>query len=225
MSKNTRRRTVGVIAGLAAITLVAAGCGSDTADDAASSVVESAQTVVSSATSETPSTPVSTSTTSATSSNVAEAGEVTLTGVNGHKVTLTGPIAAKYSAATAAQKKNLGKPLDGDHNAGTRDSGVVFQQFKGGVIVAENDDSGTPAYITWGKIRDAWNVERDANGKPVSDASGKNGSAGPLGIPTSDEETVGDLKVTTFSHGKVTFNSRTGKVTVIVNGKQVPSGL
>nr|WP_312870705.1 hypothetical protein [Gordonia asplenii] len=150
---------------------------------------------------------------------------MTLTGVNGHQVTLTGPIAVKYSAATAAQKKDLGKPLDGDHNAGTRDSGVVFQQFKGGVIVAENNKAGTPAYITWGKIRDAWNVERAADGKPISDGTGKNGSAGPLGIPTSDEMTVGDRKVTTFTHGKVTFNTNTGKVTVMVNGKEVPAGV
>jgi hypothetical protein len=31
--------------------------------------------------------------------------------------------------------------------------------------------------------------------------------------------------VTTFEHGKVTFNTKTGKVEVTVNGKVVPSGL
>ena len=66
-------------------------------------------------------------------------------------MTLTGPIAAKYSSATESQRQALGKPLTGDRNAGTRESGVVFQQFQGGVITAKNDDAGTPAYITLGQ--------------------------------------------------------------------------
>jgi uncharacterized protein with LGFP repeats len=140
------------------------------------------------------------------------------------EVTLTGPIAAKYSSATAAQKTALGKPLTGDHNAGTRDSGVVFQQFQGGVIIAKNDDAGTPAYIvTSGKIRDAWNTERAPDGTPS--LSGQNGSAGPLGVPTSDLTTEGDVETVTFEHGKITENTTTGVVTVTVDGKVVPSGL
>ncbi|MCB1294528.1 MAG: hypothetical protein KDB67_07575 [Gordonia sp.] len=149
--------------------------------------------------------------------------EVTITGAQGREVTLTGPIATRYKSATDAEKKDLGKPLDGDRNAGTRDSGVVYQQFEGGAITAKNGDAGTPAFITWGKIRDAWNVPRAADGTP--ETTGTNGSAGPLGTATSDEQTQGDLKVTTFEHGKVTFNTKTGKVEVTVNGKVVPSGL
>ncbi|BDH59599.1 hypothetical protein MTP03_45380 [Tsukamurella sp. PLM1] len=71
--------------------------------------------------------------------------------MNGSTVTLTGPIGAKYLAATPAQKKGLGAPLDGSHNAGTRDSGLVYQQFKGGVITSRTGSG--PAYITWGRIR------------------------------------------------------------------------
>lgn len=66
-------------------------------------------------------------------------------------MTLTNPIAAKYSSATDGQRQALGKPLTGDRNAGKRDSDVVFQQFQGGVIAAKNDDAGTPAYVYFGQ--------------------------------------------------------------------------
>ena len=55
--------------------------------------------------------------------------------------------------------------------------------------------------------------------------TGTNGSAGPLGAPSSDENVVGDQLVTTFEHGKIAYNSTTGQVEVTVNGKVVPSGL
>jgi uncharacterized protein with LGFP repeats len=100
---------------------------------------------------------------------------------------------------------------------------VVFQQFQGGVITAVNAEPGTPGYITWGKIREAWNVPRDPAGVPA--VSGDNGSVGPLGAPTSDENTVGELLVTTFQHGKVSYDAKTDQVEVTVNGKVVPSGL
>ena len=89
----------------------------------------------------------------ATSEIQAALAEVKLTGERDVEVTLTGPIAAKYSSATQSQREALGKPLTGDRNAGTRESGVVFQQFQGGVITARGDAAGMPAYITWGKIR------------------------------------------------------------------------
>ncbi|OBK36807.1 hypothetical protein A5658_05435 [Mycobacterium sp. 1245111.1] len=149
--------------------------------------------------------------------------EVRLMGDGDVEVTLTGPIAAKYSSATDAQKQALGKPLTGDRNAGTRESGLVFQQFQGGVITAKNDQAGTPAYITLGKIREVWNVPRDPAGVPA--VTGTNGSAGPLGFPTSDENAVGDLRVSNFEHGKIEYNPQTGQVEVTVNGGVVPSGL
>ncbi|WJR36091.1 hypothetical protein P3F83_12510 [Mycobacteroides immunogenum] len=160
-----------------------------------------------------------------TSSSVAPAQptEVKLIGDRGVEVTLAGPIAAKYSSATEDQKKALGEALTGDHNAGTRDSGAVFQQFQGGAIIAKNNQTGTPAYIVVGKIRDAWNIQRDPDGTPS--VTGNNGSAGPLGLPTSDENTEDDLLVSTFEHGKIEYNAKTGQVEVTVNGKVVPSGL
>ncbi len=161
---------------------------------------------------------------SATTSKIsAQPTEVKLVGEDNVELTLTGPIAAKYSSATENQKEALGKPLTGDHNAGARESGLVFQQFQGGVITAKNDEAGTPGYITLGKIREAWNVQRGPDGTPA--ITGTNGSAGPLGFPISDENAVGDLVVSNFEHGKIEYNPKTGQVEVTVNGKAVPSGL
>ena len=122
----------------------------------------------------------------ATSETEAPPTEVKLTGERDVEVTLTGPIAVKYASATENQRQALGKPLTGDRNAGARESGVVFQQFQGGVITAKNDEAGTPGYITWGKIREAWNVQRDPAGVPA--VTGDNGSVGPL-----DEVAVADI--------------------------------
>ena len=158
-----------------------------------------------------------------TSKTPAQPTEVKLIGESDVEVILTGPIAAKYSSATENQRKALGKPLTGDRNAGTRESGVVFQQFQGGVITAKNDEAGTPAYITLGKIREAWNIPRDQDGAPA--ITGNNGSAGPLGFPISDENAVGDLLVSNFEHGRIEYNPKTGQVKVTVNGNVVPSGL
>jgi hypothetical protein len=162
-------------------------------------------------------------TSSSTAKAPAQPTAVKLIGEGDVEVTLTGPIAAKYSSATDDQKQALGRPLTGDRNAGTRDSGLVFQQFQGGVITAKNNEAGTPAYITLGKIREAWNVPRDPDGAPA--VTGTNGSAGPLGFPTSDQNAVGDLLVSTFEHGKIEYNQKTGQVEVTVNDKVVPSGL
>ncbi|GBG39136.1 LGFP repeat-containing protein [Mycobacterium montefiorense] len=158
-----------------------------------------------------------------TSKTPAQPTEVKLIGESNVEVTLTGPIAAKYSSANQSQREALGKPLTGDRNAGKRDSGVVFQQFQGGVITAKNDEAGTPAYVTLGKIREAWNIPRDPDGAPA--VTGNNGSAGPLGLPTNDANTVGDLLGETFEHGRIEYNTKTGQVEVTVNGKVVPSGL
>lgn len=198
----TNRRAA--VVGLAAVALIAAGCSHGT------SVEASAPPQVGASASSTSVTP-------------AQPTEVKLIGESGVEVTLTGPIAAKYSSATESQRQALGKPLTGDRNAETRESGLVFQQFQGGVITAKNNQAGTPAYITLGEIREAWNIPRDPDGVPT--VSGTNGSAGPLGLPTSDMNTVGDLQVSTFEHGKIEYNPTTGQVAVTVNGQVVPSGL
>lgn len=148
---------------------------------------------------------------------------IKLIGESGDEVTLAGPIAAKYASATDDQKNALGKPLTGDRNAGKRASGAVFQQFQGGVITAKNDEPRTPAFITTGKLREAWNVPRGPNGVPA--ITGTNGSAGPLGLATSDVNAVNDLLVSNFEHGTIEYNPKTGQVAVTVDGKAVPSGL
>ncbi|MDM3972994.1 hypothetical protein QRB36_02270 [Mycobacterium marseillense] len=192
------------VVGLAAVALFAAGCSNGKSVDASS--------------------PPQTSVNASSASNTpVQPPEVKLRGERDVEVTLTGPIAAKYSSATEEQRQALGKPLTGDRNAGKRESGLVFQQFQGGVITAKNDAAGTPAYITLGKIRDAWNIPRAPDGTPA--VTGSNGSAGPLGFPTSDVNAVGDLQVSTFEHGKIEYNPTTGQVNVTVNGKVVPSGL
>lgn len=196
-------RHAGVV-GLAAVALITVGCSNGKSVDASPPPQSG---VNATSTSKTPAPPT----------------EVKLTGERDVEVTLTGPIAAKYLSATEDQKKALGKPLTGDRNAGTRESGLVFQQFQGGVITAKNDQAGTPAYITTGKIREAWNVPRDPSGAPA--ITGTNGSAGPLGFPTSDVNAAGDLLTSNFEHGKIAYNPKTGQVEVTVNGKDVPSGL
>ncbi|MCV7413088.1 hypothetical protein AWC05_11440 [Mycobacterium florentinum] len=192
------------VVGLAALALITAGCSHGKSVDASAPP------------------PVSANATS-TSTAPAQPTEVKVIGEGGVEVTLTGPIAAKYSSATEGQRQALGKPLTGDRNAGTRESGVVFQQFQGGAITAKNNQAGTPAYIILGKIREAWNVPRGPDGTPA--VTGTNGSAGPLGLPTSDVNTVGDLRVSTFEHGKIEYNPTTGQVAVTVNDKVVPAGL
>ena len=207
-------RSAVVVAGLCAVTLIVAACGGDDSGESAASQVGS----------------VAAPSGDATSGTVAQSPtgmaptKVTITGRDDVEVTLSGPLAVKYATATAAQKSSLGKPLTGDRNAGTRESGAVFQQFEGGVIIAKNNTPGTPAYIiTSGKIRDAWNTERAPDGTPS--ITGQNGSPGPLGVPVSDLITEGDHRVVTFEHGEIAEKTTTGEVTVTVNGKVVPSGL
>ena len=192
------------VVGLTAVALITAGCSNGKSVDASAP-------------------PHSGVNATATTSIPARPTEVKLTGDRDVEVTLTGPIAAKYSSATEDQKKALGKPLTGDRNAGTRESGLVFQQFQGGVITAKNGEAGTPAYITTGKIREAWNIPRDPDGVPA--VTGTNGSAGPLGFPTSDVNADGDLLASNFEHGRITYNPKTDQVEVTVNGQVVPSGL
>ncbi|MBM7279536.1 hypothetical protein JTZ10_17460 [Gordonia rubripertincta] len=199
--KQTASRRAAFVAGLFVITLAAAGCGSVEADRTSS-----------------------TSNRAAAADAGAHPTELTVMGEDDVTVTLAGPVAVKYASATPAQREALGRPLTGDHNAGTRESGVVYQQFRGGVIIAKNSNPGTPAYIvTSGKIRDAWNTERAPDGTPM--LLGTNGSAGPLGVPTSDVTVDGPLETVTFEHGTISENKTTGEVTVTVDGNTVPAGL
>ncbi|RPA06087.1 LGFP repeat-containing protein [Gordonia sp. OPL2] len=204
--KQSIRRVVGVAAAASIAVLVAAGCSDDSNDTSSASSSPAA---------------VSESAMSESGDAADQGGSVELTAADGTKVTLSGPIAAKYQSATEAQKSDLGAVKVGEDASGTGDNGVVFQQFDGGVITAKNDEGSTPAYITWGKIRDAWNVPRDESGKPS--ANGKGGSQGPLGVATSDETEEGTVKKSTFENGTITWDSATDKVEVTVNGEVVPA--
>ncbi|MGO3325917.1 LGFP repeat-containing protein [Gordonia sp. (in: high G+C Gram-positive bacteria)] len=209
-------RIVGVIVGAAAVALIGSACGTDDSGESTPTSAE-ASAVETSASDE------ATADTSPTAgaSKVAQAASVKVGGARGVEVTLTGPIAERFSSTTAAEKKILRLPLTGSRNAGTRESGVVYQQFEGGVITARNDHPGTPAYLTYGKIRDAWNVERNDQGVPT--VVGTNGSAGPLGPVTSDLVTRGHVQTTRFEHGSISHDTKSGTVTVTVNGKVVPT--
>lgn len=195
------RRTA--VLGLVTVALVAPACGNSTSVDTSAAPM----TLVVTSESEAPEPPA----------------EVTLVGERDVEVTLTGAIAAKYLAATDFQRTALGKVLTGDFNAGSRDGSLQFQQFQGGVITAKNNQADAPGYITWGRIREAWNVPRDPDGMPA--VTGENGSVGPLGAPTSDEYAEGDLLVQTFDHGRVVYNRETDQAEVTINGTVVPSGL
>lgn len=208
--KQSTRRIAGLVAAASAVTLIAAGCSDDNDSNSAASSPSSAAEGTSGMEGM-----------AGMSGSAAAAGaSVELKAADGSTVKLTGPIAAKYNAATEQQKTDLGAPSTGAQASGTGENGVVFQQFAGGVITAKNSEESTPAYITWGKIRDAWNVKRDAEGNPSAD--GKGGSQGPLGTATSDETDENGVKTSTFEHGKITWTASTDKVEVTVNGKVVP---
>lgn len=218
MKQQTVRRIAGVAFAASIATLGVAACSND---DSGSSTMSDATSAIASAGNEA---------SGAMSSAVAGSGEsgesgaagapVELDAADGSKVTLNGPIAAKFNEATEKQKTDLGKPLTGPEASGTTEgSGAVFQQFDGGVITAKSADA--PAYITWGKIRDAWNVKRDDAGQPAAD--GKGGSAGPLGVPTSDETDENGMKVSTFENGKITYDQPADKVEVTVKDQVVPT--
>ncbi|MCK8615468.1 hypothetical protein [Gordonia sp. C13] len=210
------RRLVATAAAVAIGTLGLAGCSNDDDNDNTSAVSSAVSGAVESGMSK------AESAISSAKSEVADDDKkVELTAPDGAKVTLSGSIAAKYDSATEAQKADLGKPLTGPEAAGEGENGVVFQQFEGGVITAKDDDADTPAYITWGKIRDAWNVPRNEEGAPSPD--GKGGSQGPLGVATSDETEKDGVKESTFEHGKITWTEATDKVEVTVDGKVVPT--
>jgi hypothetical protein len=91
------------VVGLAAVALITAGCSNGNSVDASAPRHGGVNAT-------------------ATSNSPAQPTEVKLIGDRDVEVTLTGPIAVKYSSATEDQKKALGKPLTGDRNAGTRET-------------------------------------------------------------------------------------------------------
>lgn len=216
------RRSAAAAAAIAATTLIVAGCSDDEDDNASSSATSSVSMSTDAGTGADASTDAGAgASTDASGDASTDAGapgvDVKLPAADGTEVSLTGAIAGKYNAATDKQKTDLGKPLTGADASGTSENGMTFQQFDGGVISSKGDT----AYITWGKIRDAWNVKRDDTGAPSE--SGKGGSSGPLGAPTSDETDEGGLKQSTFENGKITWDPKTDTTEVTVKDKVVPA--
>ncbi|GAB07480.1 hypothetical protein GII30_00785 [Gordonia amarae] len=218
------RRSAAAAAAIAATTLIVAGCSDDDDDNASSSATSSVSVSTDAGAGASTDAGAGASTdagadasTDASGDANAPGGDVKLPAADGTEVSLTGAIAGKYNAATDKQKTDLGKPLTGADASGTSENGMTFQQFDGGVISSKGDT----AYITWGKIRDAWNVKRDDTGAPSE--SGKGGSSGPLGAPTSDETDEGGLKQSTFENGKITWDPKTDTTEVTVKDKVVPA--
>ena len=216
------RRSAAAAAAIAATTLIVAGCSDDEDDNASSSATSSVSMSTDAGTGADASTDAGAgASTDASGDASTDAGapgvDVKLPAADGTEVSLTGAIAAKYNSATDKQKTDLGKPLTGADASGTSEGGMTFQQFDGGVISSKGDT----AYITWGKSRDAWNVKRDDTGAPSE--SGKGGSSGPLGAPTSDETDEGGLKQSTFENGKITWDPKTDTTEVTVKDKVVPA--
>ena len=201
------RRTVGMTAALATAAVLAAGCGDDDkTDDAAksaSALASSASAAVGSA--------------QASAGQLTESAKSAIPGMpgmpgapgetktktaDGKDVSISGAIYTKFAALTDAQKTALGAPKDAEVGIDNANGKGKFQEFAGGVIVSKE---GGNAYIVWGKIRDAWNAD------PKSQKDGKGGSSGPLGFPTSDEKddsAVPGGKVSTFDHGKITWDGK-----------------
>lgn len=108
MRTTTYRHTA--VVGLAAVALITVGCSNGTSVDAsAPPQVE----LIATSTTESPA-----------------PAEVKLIGERDVEVTLTGPIAAKYSSATEKQRNALGKPLTGDRNAGHGRAACCFSSSR-----------------------------------------------------------------------------------------------
>ena len=95
-------------------------------------------------------------------------------------------------------------PADADAISAAKD---LFLQLQLGKVDSQRLTSNARSYFTVQALEDF------------------RATLGPLGAPTSDENTVGDLLVTTFEHGKIEYDAKTDQVEVTVNGKVVPSGL
>ncbi|WP_019970701.1 LGFP repeat-containing protein [Mycobacterium sp. 141] len=102
-----------------------------------------------------------------------------------------GIILQKYNA-TGGASSPLGLPTASEAPA---PNGGQFSTFDGGAIYWTPQ---TDAHIVWGGIRDAW--ERDG------------GAGGPLGYPTSDEETIPGGWQSQFQHGTITYTDGQAKV-------------
>ncbi|MBF0660674.1 MULTISPECIES: LGFP repeat-containing protein [unclassified Rhodococcus (in: high G+C Gram-positive bacteria)] len=185
------RRSASIAAAVAAVGLVAVGCGDD---NSASDVVGSATSAVGSA-AESVGSQAQSAVESITAGEDAEStgsGEPSepaadqssaVPGPNGEEVELSGPILAKYMEVGGAESP-LGNATGNQEEVG---DGYVAE-FDGGIIAWSPD---TDAHIVWGEIRVAW----EADG----------GAGGVLGFPISDEEVVPGGFRSNFQFGYITY--------------------
>ncbi|MGV0836133.1 LGFP repeat-containing protein [Mycolicibacterium thermoresistibile] len=97
---------------------------------------------------------------------------------------VSGAILEKYDQV-GGQAGPLGLPTADEEDA---PNGGRFSTFEGGAIYWTSE---TGAHAVWGAIRDAW--EREG------------GADGPLGYPTSDQQTIPGGWEADFQHGTISY--------------------
>ncbi|WP_405485682.1 LGFP repeat-containing protein [Nocardia sp. NBC_00511] len=141
------RRTAGIIAAIAVVTAMGAGCTKDKNDSSSSSSTTTAAT------------------TTAAAETTTAAAETKIAGKDGTEITVAGGILDKYTQMGGATG-TLGLPTGPATEA--PDGGSV-QEFDGGAIYSSSTH-GT--HVVWGEIRKAWDTDGGATGKlgyPTSD--------------------------------------------------------
>ncbi|TNL95609.1 hypothetical protein FHE74_09525 [Corynebacterium tapiri] len=109
-------------------------------------------------------------------------------------------IERKWQAVSNTYGDVLGQPTGGTAHTGVGgpDLATAFALFDNGIIV---DDSEAGTHALWGEIADAW--------------AGQGYDLGPLGLPTSEEVSIGNGQVrATFEGGSITYDSTTNKVNI-----------
>ncbi|NNH69900.1 esterase [Nocardia uniformis] len=177
------RRTAGIIAAVALVSGLAAGCSNDDEDGKSSDTGMATTTEMAQATGHEGEHGTDTPDTDSPETKIATAhGEVTVAGA----------VLEKYNA--------LGGPTGvlGDPIADQRDApgGGTVQEFEGGAIYGS---PATGAHVVWGEIRTAYL------------ASG--GPGGTLGYPTTDEMDIEGGKQSDFTGGTITWVNEQTTVT------------
>jgi len=186
------RRSASLAAAVAAVGLIAAGCGDDgnSAEDALGSATSAVGSVAESVGSQAQSAVESITADDETEDTGApEASEPAadqssaVPGPDGESIELSGPILAKYLEIGGVDSP-LGAATGNQEEVGVGE----VAEFDGGIIAWSPD---TDAHIVWGEIRVAW------------EAAG--GAAGDLGFPISDEEPIPGGYRSNFEFGYITF--------------------
>lgn len=203
--KRISRRPATMVAAIAAVGLIAAGCGDDssvedTVGSATSAVESAAESVVSEVQSADETTGAEETTgadettdAEATGTEPADDQTSAVPGPGGEEVELSGPVLAKYNEVGGATSP-LGPSTGNQEEVG---DGEVAE-FEGGII-AWNPDTG--AHIVWGEIRNAWEEA--------------GGAEGDLGFPVSDERPIDGGFQSDFENGSITFVN--GQIEVMQN--------